>query len=64
MINAEKRRAVALGILNQEQGKLTRKSGSFLGQIVADAQPLTPKQADWFLKLAERAGIEMEALDG
>jgi hypothetical protein len=34
--------------------RLTRKAGSFLGQLVADPTPMTPAQADWLAKLLER----------
>lgn len=37
--------------------KLTRKAGSFLGQLVTDPQPLTDKQAEWIATLLERAGL-------
>ncbi|MGC1269936.1 MAG: hypothetical protein WA842_04985 [Croceibacterium sp.] len=53
-------RAAALAILT-DSTHLTRKAGSFLGQIVAEDAPLTPKQSDWFLTLAERAGVAVEA---
>lgn len=54
------RRDAALAILAVND-RLTRKSGSFLGQIVADETPLSDKQLDWFLSLAERAGVAVEA---
>ena len=63
MISSDERRAVALSILSQEGENLTRKAGSFLGQIVADSAPLTPKQAAWFFQLAERAGYEIEGVE-
>ncbi|RVQ65735.1 hypothetical protein EKN06_12430 [Croceicoccus ponticola] len=59
MSTFEKRRAVALTILDTGEG-LTRKAGSFLGQCVVDPTPLTPKQADWLATLAERAGLVVE----
>lgn len=52
----EKRRELALEILKRGV-RLTRKSGSFLGQLVADPQPMTPAQVEWFEQLAERAGL-------
>lgn len=52
-------RGAALAILNSGVG-LNRRSGAFLGQTVAEPLPLSPKQLDWFLKLAERASIEVE----
>lgn len=50
------RRALALQVLTVGE-KLTRKSGSFLGQCVVDDHPLSDKQIDWFTTLAERAGV-------
>jgi len=58
-MNFEEQRRDALTILNSAE-KLTRKAGSFLGQCVADATPLTDRQAEWFEQLAERAGIRTE----
>ena len=52
------RRTAALSILAAE-ARLNRKSGSFLGQCVADPTPLSEKQLNWFLTLAERAGVEV-----
>lgn len=52
--------AIALRILTSAI-PLSRKAGSFLGQIVVDDTPLTPKQAAWFEQLAAKAGIEWEA---
>ncbi|WP_422057976.1 hypothetical protein [Sphingomonas sp.] len=37
--------------------KLTRKAGSFLGQLVCEPAPLTAAQADWFATLQRRAGL-------
>lgn len=53
-------RRAALAIINSEVG-LNRRSGAFLGQTIAEPLPLSPKQLDWFLKLAERANIKVEA---
>ena len=53
------RRAAALAILTRSE-RLTRKAGSFLGQCIADAAPLTDRQIEWFEQLAERAGVAME----
>lgn len=46
----------ALALLNRREG-LTRQAGSFLGQLVVDASPLTEKQAAWLAKLLERLGL-------
>ena len=49
-------RAAALALLNSSM-VLTRKAGSFLGQLVADAAPLTTAQRDWLGKLLDRASL-------
>jgi hypothetical protein len=49
-------RAAALALLSGE-ARLSRKAGSFLGQIVVDDSPLTPAQSDWLGKLLARAGL-------
>lgn len=36
---------------------LSRSGGSFVGQCLADPQPLTEKQARWLGKLLERAEL-------
>ena len=54
-------RTAALALLNGEV-QLTRKAGSFLGQLVADPAPLTQKQSDWLATLLDRAGLP--ALEG
>lgn len=41
--------------------RLTRRSGQFLGQLVADsATPLSEAQSKWLDQLAERAGVEVD----
>jgi len=59
-ITFERRRELALAILTIGE-RLTRKSGSFLGQLIVDPTPMTTAQQDWFTVLAERAGL---ATDG
>lgn len=49
-------RSAALALLNSD-ARLSRKAGSFLGQIVADDTPLSDKQADWLCTLLDRAGF-------
>jgi len=49
-------RAAALALLNSDT-RLSRKAGSFLGQLVADPTPMTPAQADWLAKLLIRAAL-------
>ena len=41
--------------------RLTRRSGQFLGQVVADStMPLSDAQSKWLDQLAERAGLEVQ----
>jgi len=49
-------RNAALALLNSDAA-LTRKAGSFLGQVVADPSPLTEAQRDWLAKLLSRAEL-------
>lgn len=56
MIECKTHREAALVIL-EKGDRLTRKGGSFLGQVVVDSTPLTPKQTAWFDQLAERVGV-------
>jgi hypothetical protein len=49
-------RDAALALLNAG-GRLTRKAGSFLGQIAVDPTPLSAAQADWLATLLARAGL-------
>ena len=49
-------RAAALALLNSGM-TMTRKAGSFLGQLVADAAPLTTAQRNWLGKLLDRASL-------
>lgn len=51
-----KLRALALALLNKGEG-INRRSGQFLGQLVGEPYPLSPKQYDWLGKLSERAGM-------
>lgn len=55
----EKRREMALEILTRGV-RLTRKSGSFLGQLIADPTPMSDAQVEWFEQLAERAGLTVK----
>lgn len=56
--NPMERRCVALLILSDHYEELSWQAGSFLGQICAcHERPLTEKQANWFDKLVERAGL-------
>ncbi len=52
-------RRAALAVINSDI-RLNRRSGAFLGQVIAEPMPLSPKQLDWFEKLAERAGVDLE----
>lgn len=49
-------KAAALSLLLTGKD-LTRKAGSFLGQCVVDASPLTTAQAQWLAALLDRAGL-------
>ena len=49
-------RAAALALLNGGHS-LTRKAGSFLGQLAVDPSPLTQAQSDWLAKLLDRAKL-------
>lgn len=55
----ERRRGFALHILAHGE-RLTRRSGSFLGQLVCDPTPMSAAQAEWFGQLAKRAGIDLD----
>lgn len=52
----ERRSELALAILAKGD-RLTRKAGSFLGQLIVDPTPMTTAQKDWFTVLTERAGL-------
>jgi len=49
-------RDAALALLTSD-AILTRRAGSFLGQLVVDATPLTTKQRDWLSSLLDRAEL-------
>ena len=52
--------AVAMALFTHCQNgeiHLTRKAGSFLGQLVADPTPMTEAQASWLDKLLMNAGL-------
>ena len=49
-------RAAALALLTGDN-RLTRKAGSFLGQLVVDPSPLSQSQSDWLAKLLFRAKL-------
>lgn len=53
-------RQAALALLTADV-RLTRKAGSFLGQLVVDPTPMTPAQLDWLLALLDRAGFPLLA---
>lgn len=56
-------RAAALALLTST-ARLTRKAGSFLGQLATDPAPMTPAQAEWLAKLLERAELPPLAGEG
>ena len=49
-------RLAALALLNSGS-KISRKAGSFTGQIVAEPGPLSEAQSSWLTTLLERAGL-------
>jgi hypothetical protein len=49
-------RDAALALLNAN-GRLTRKAGSFLGQLAVDPTPMTQPLRDWLATLLERAEL-------
>lgn len=49
-------RDAALAVLNGDT-RLSRKAGSFLGQLAVDPTPMSEKQADWLATLLDRAGL-------
>jgi hypothetical protein len=56
----DERRTLALHILGHGD-RLTRKAGQFLGQCAVDPTPLSDKQFDWLLALAERVSPSVES---
>lgn len=60
-MNFEQQRRNALAILSSDT-KISRRGGSFLGQCAVDATPLTERQETWFQQLAQKAGLEVEAM--
>ncbi len=54
----------ALALLRANEPPMTRKAGSFLGQLVVDATPMTEKQADWLATLLDRAGLPPLSQEG
>lgn len=54
-------RTAALALLNGTS-RLSRRAGSFLGQLAVDPTPMTQPQASWLATLLDRAGLPpMEA---
>ncbi len=49
-------RDAALDLLSKGE-RLTRKAGSFLGQLAVDPTPMSPAQRDWLATLLSRAGL-------
>lgn len=49
-------RGAALALLTSD-ARLTRKAGSFLGQLCVDPTSLSTAQAEWIATLLERAGL-------
>ena len=56
----QSQQAAAMALLMHCQNgeiHLTRKAGSFLGQLEADPTPMTEAQASWLDKLLMNAGL-------
>lgn len=49
-------RDAALALLNSD-ARLSRKAGSFLGQLVVDPTPMTGPQCEWLATLLSRAQL-------
>ena len=49
-------RAAALALLNSD-ARLSRKAGSFAGQLCVDPTPMSPAQQSWLKTLLEKAGL-------
>ncbi|KPF76993.1 hypothetical protein IP68_03890 [Blastomonas sp. AAP25] len=56
-------RSAALALLNSDH-RLSRKAGSFLGQLAVDLTPMTERQAKWLAILLEQAGTGTYAGEG
>lgn len=56
-------RDAALALLNGNS-RLTRKGGSFLGQLAVDPTPMSSAQADWLATLLDRANLPPMANGG
>ncbi|MFZ5667405.1 MAG: hypothetical protein ACOY7L_19495 [Pseudomonadota bacterium] len=56
-------RAAALALLNGDYA-LSRKAGSFLGQLAVDPTPMTVRQAKWLAILLKQAGLPPYAGEG
>jgi hypothetical protein len=52
----ETQRAAAMALLHSGD-RLTRKAGSFLGQLAVDPTPMTAPQREWLDTLLDRAGL-------
>ena len=62
----ETQREAALALLNSGT-RLSRKAGSFCGQLCVDPAPMSDAQRDWLDTLLDRAGLPplvMEAAHG
>ena len=52
----QNQRAVALALLSGE-ARITRKGGSFLGQLAVDSTPMSEAQENWLATLLDKAGL-------
>jgi hypothetical protein len=58
----DSQRDAALALLNSGE-RMTRKAGSFCGQLAVDPTPMTEAQRSWLDTLLSRAGLP-PLLDG
>lgn len=61
-ISNRRRTELSLAILTRGD-RVSRRAGSFLGQLIVDPTPMTDAQQRWFLQLAERAGLSIAGGD-
>lgn len=57
MTDMTREQRAALRLLTHHAETLNARSAQFLGQMVVNRNPMSEKQADWFAKLLERAGL-------
>jgi hypothetical protein len=58
-ISNQRRTELSLALLIAND-RLSRRAGSFLGQLIVDPTPMTEAQERWFLQLVDKAGPRIE----